>query len=241
MLAAEALSKAYGNVDALTDLNLKVEQGEIFCLLGANGAGKTTTIQLMMGFIKPSSGKVLIDGKDVSRHTKWVRQNLAYIPEHVNLYNNLSGIENLSYFSALSGRKYNQSDLTNLLEKAGLPGDAQGRYVGQYSKGMRQKVGIAIALAKKAKGLLLDEPTSGLDPEAANGFAQLLLQLKAEGMAILMASHDLFRCRETGDRVGIMKRGRLLEVRDAKGLSAAALEQLYIDLMRLDETPQVIG
>lgn len=234
MLQAKALSKQYGPVKALQSLDLTIAKGELFCLLGANGAGKTTTIQLLMGFIKPTSGAAYVDGVQVDRQLAEARKQLAYIPEHVHLYPNLSGLENLAYFAGLAGVRHSEAALKDLLVRAGLEGDASLRYVSGYSKGMRQKVGIAIALAKDAKALLLDEPTSGLDPEAANHFGELLLELKGEGMAILMASHDLFRCREVGDRVGIMKRGQLLNVMDTASLTTQALESVYVDLMRAD-------
>lgn len=164
MIEAIELTKKYHGVTALDTLNLKIEPGEIFCLLGANGAGKTTTIHLFLGFITPTSGRAIIDGLEVHRHALATRRLLAYIPEQVNLYPHLTGLENLRYFAELAGRrKVTRNQLLVLLERVNLSPHASARKVATYSKGMRQKIGIAIALAKEAKALLLDEPLSGLE------------------------------------------------------------------------------
>jgi len=232
MLEACELSKSYGSNRALDALNLHVVPGEIFCLLGANGAGKTTTIHLFLNFITASSGVAKIGGFDVSRDTGQARQLVAYLPENVALYPRLSGVENLDYFSRLSGQRYSKPQLRNFLMAAGLPEEAADRPISGYSKGMRQKVGIAIACAKEAKVLLLDEPTSGLDPQASYEFSNLLLNLAESGVAILMATHDLFRVKETGHRAGIMKGGKLLTVLNTNETSASELEQIYLDYMQ---------
>jgi ABC-2 type transport system ATP-binding protein len=210
MLTAVSLSKRYNGVAALQNLDLQVERGEIYCLLGANGAGKSTTIRLFLNFIQPTSGTALVADMDVCKHPLETKRHIAYIPEQVMLYPHLTGVENLAYFSALAGHDaYSTDELRGFLERSGLEPAAHDRRVGTYSKGMRQKVGIAIALAKQAGALLLDEPTSGLDPEASNEFSGLLKQLRDEGVAILMATHDLFRAKEVGTRVGIMRKGVL--------------------------------
>jgi ABC-2 type transport system ATP-binding protein len=148
------------------------------------------------------------------------------------LYKNLTGLENLEYFSALAGRPdYTRAQLLDFLHQVGLERAAADRRVGTYSKGMRQKVGIAIALAKNAKVLLLDEPTSGLDPKAANEFSALLAQLSADGVAVLMATHDLFRAKESGSRVGIMRQGRLVRTLDTVEVGHADLERIYLEHM----------
>jgi ABC-2 type transport system ATP-binding protein len=144
------------------------------------------------------------------------------------LYPNLSGVENLAFFSSLAGFNYSEKELENLLQKAGLQAIAHHNRVGGYSKGMRQKVGIAIAIAKKAKVLLLDEPTSGLDPKASNEFSEILKELSKNGTAILMATHDIFRAKEVAHRIGIMKEGNLVSIIDASSISANELEQLYL-------------
>ena len=207
MLSAKNLTKIYNGHPALADVSFTVNPGEIFCLLGANGAGKTTTINLFLNFIEPSGGEVFIGDFKVTDAPLETKKLLAYIPENLMLYPNLTGTENLDYFSNLAAKQYKQDELRNFLSEAGLQEGAHEQRVSTYSKGMRQKVGIAIALAKQAKVLLLDEPTSGLDPKASNEFAALLKKLSQQGVATLMATHDLFRAKETGTHIGIMKEG----------------------------------
>lgn len=232
MLQATDLSKTYSGKIALDKLNLSVAAGEVFCLLGANGAGKTTTINLFLNFIAPSGGVASIAGLDVTQHPLESKKHLAYIPEQVMLYRNLTGLENLEYFSGLAGQNHGAEQLRGFLREAGLPDGAISQRVGEYSKGMRQKVGIAVALAKGAKVLLLDEPTSGLDPKASNEFSALLQKLSGDGVAVLMATHDLFRAKESGARVGIMRQGKLLSTMLTSDVSHAALERAYLEHMR---------
>ena len=228
MLIAENLSKTYGDYKALNNLNLKLNKGEIFALLGQNGAGKSTTINIFLGFVKPTEGVAKINGISVVDHPEETKKFIAYIPETVLLYPNLTGVENLKFFSSLAGFDYDNETLTNFLSKAGLQSDAHHNRLGGYSKGMRQKVGIAIAIAKKAKVLLLDEPTSGLDPKASNEFSEILKELASEGTTIFMATHDIFRAKEVADRIGIMKRGNLISEINADEISANELEKLYL-------------
>ena len=228
MLIAENLSKTYGDYKALNNLNLKLNKGEIFALLGQNGAGKSTTINIFLGFVKPTEGAAKINGISVIDHLEETKKFIAYIPETVLLYPNLTGVENLKFFSSLAGFDYDNEALTNFLSKAGLQSDAHHNRLGGYSKGMRQKVGIAIAIAKKVKVLLLDEPTSGLDPKASNEFSEILKELASEGTTIFMATHDIFRAKEVADRIGIMKRGNLISEINADEISANELEKLYL-------------
>lgn len=228
MLTAKNLTKKYGEQTALSGLNLEINSGEIFALLGQNGAGKTTTINCFLGFIEPTGGEASINGKSVSSRSLETKKDLAYIPETVMLYPNLTGLENLEFFSSLAGFNYSKTELSSFLTKAGLQASAHEQRVGRYSKGMRQKVGIAIALAKKAKALLLDEPTSGLDPKAANEFSEILKELSKSGTAVLMATHDIFRAKEVANRIGIMKEGNLVSVINAGDISANELEKLYL-------------
>jgi ABC-2 type transport system ATP-binding protein len=232
MLEAINLTKRYSGVAALDALTLEVWPGEVFCLLGANGAGKTTAINLFLNFVEPTSGTALINGLDVTKQPLETKKYLAYIPETVMLYKNLTGLENLEYFSALAGRPdYTRAQFRDFLARVGLQPDAVDKRVGTYSKGMRQKVGIAIALAKNAKALLLDEPTSGLDPKAANEFSLLLARLSQDGVAVLMATHDLFRAKESGTRVGIMRQGRLVRTLETTEVGHADLERIYLEHM----------
>lgn len=232
MLEAQNLSKTYNGTAALRNLTLQVAPGEVFCLLGANGAGKTTTINLFLNFIEPSGGSAKVNGLDVTTAPLESKRYLAYIPEQVMLYRNLTGLENLEYFTALAGCKpYGRARLLQFLSDAGLQEGAAAKRVSSYSKGMRQKVGIAIATAKNAKALLLDEPTSGLDPKASNEFSELLKRLSGNGAAVLMATHDLFRAKETGTRVGIMKHGSMVAEMRTGDIGHSDLERLYLEHM----------
>ena len=231
MIQAKQLTKIYNGRAALSELSLQVNPGEIFCLLGANGAGKTTTINLFLNFISPTSGQALIGNKDVVTNPLETKKLLTYIPENLTLYPNLTGLENLDYFAGLSGKKYAADALQNFLGEAGLQADAQTKRVATYSKGMRQKVGVALALAKDAKVLLLDEPTSGLDPKASNEFSELLVKMSHRGVATLMATHDLFRAKETGTHIGIMREGKLVEQLTTDQINHTDLEKLYLKHM----------
>ena len=232
MLEAVNLSKSYNGAPALKELNLCIEGGEVFCLLGANGAGKTTTINLFLNFTQPTSGTAKVKGLDVTQHPIETKKYIAYIPEQVMLYHNLTGMENLEYFTALAGRSDCGGDkLLLFFDQVGLARDAADKRVATYSKGMRQKVGIAIALAKKAEALLLDEPTSGLDPKASNEFSSLIKKMSDAGVATLMATHDLFRAKESGTRVGIMKHGSLVTILRTEEIGHADLERIYLEHM----------
>ena len=231
MLTTENLTKRFNGVTAVDDLSLSVAPGEIFALLGPNGAGKTTTINCFLGFLTPDSGRVSVDGLDVATHALATKRRLAYIPEQVNLYGHFSGAENLAYFSELSGADHDDVSLRGFLTDAGLQAEAHDRRVSGYSKGMRQKVGIAIALAKDAKALILDEPTSGLDPSASHEFSVLLRRFAARGAAVLMATHDLFRAKEVAARVGIVRHGKLAHTLTAAELKHIDLEKLYLETM----------
>jgi ABC-2 type transport system ATP-binding protein len=234
MLRATGLTKQYGAHTALDRLDLDIRAGDIYCLLGANGAGKTTTINLFLNFIAPSGGTVEINGTDVTRHPVATKQDVAYIPEQVTLYGTLSGLENLRFFAGLAlGHELPRESLLALMSEVGLDHAAADKRVSAYSKGMRQKVWIAVAIAKQAKALLLDEPTSGLDPHAAAEFSDLLRRAADSGVAVLTTTHDLFHARQTATRVGIMKRGRLVESLDGEAqIARTDLQLLYLQHMR---------
>ncbi len=232
MLSAQNLTKEYGTFVALNDLNININAGEIYCLLGANGAGKSTTINLFVGFIQPTKGKLEINGLDISQKVIESKAFIAYIPENLTLYPTLSGLENLEYFAGLAKKQYSNKQLTNFLLEAGLQADAHTKRVATYSKGMRQKVGIALALAKNATVLLLDEPTSGLDPQASNEFSNLLLKLKDKGVATLMATHDIFRTKQIATHIGIMKQGVLVKSFPASEVTLQELEAIYLETIK---------
>ena len=228
MLQAVSLTKSYGAHLALNQLNLNVKAGEVYCLLGQNGAGKTTTINLILGFLEPSSGEILFDNKNINDSKGDRRKNIAYIPEVVMLYGNLTAVENLSYFSKLAGFNFTKNELENFLNQCGLQTDAHHKKLSGFSKGMRQKVGIAIAVAKDAQLILMDEPTSGLDPKATEEFTVLVRQLADSGKSVLMATHDIFNAVNVGTHIGIMKRGELIHTLKADEITAADLQKLYL-------------
>lgn len=231
MIETINLSKRYDQFLALNKLNLKIKAGEIYCLLGANGAGKSTTIGLLLNFIQPTEGTASINGMDVKSNPIDTKKFISYIPENLMLYPKLSGLENLEFFCRLSGKKLSINTMKELMIESGIQADFLEKKVSTYSKGMRQKVGIALTIAKDAKVLLLDEPTSGLDPKASNDFAELLRKMSEKNVAVLMATHDLFRARETATTIGIMNHGKLINSLKADSVSNSDLEKLYLQHM----------
>lgn len=231
MITVENISKKYGNFTALKDLSFEVKAGEILCLLGANGAGKSTTINILLNFINPTSGISKINEVDVLRNPLKTKAFLTYIPENLMLYPTFNAVENLDYFTRLSGKKFNPTELEQILLEAGLEHSAHQKRISTFSKGMRQKVGIALAIAKDSKVLLLDEPTSGLDPKSSNEFISLLTKMKNNGVAVLMATHDLFRAKQVGTHIGIMRSGILENYSKSSNFSLKELESVYLDIM----------
>lgn len=232
MIQLDHVSKSFDKRLVLNDMSINIGKGEIYALLGPNGAGKSTTIKMLLGFLSPDQGQVKIAGLDPVNDADLCKRKVAYIPEQVQLYPYFSGYENLVYFTELSGQKLSNAAYEQHLLDAGLAGDHHHRRLGTYSKGMRQKVGLAIALAKSAEVILLDEPASGLDPLASNELTALVQQLAAKGASILMASHDLFRVRETAQRIGLLHQGQLVTELQAASLSAPELEALYLQYMK---------
>jgi len=233
MLEAINLTKRYedGQV-ALDNLSFKVEPGEIFCMFGANGAGKTTTINLFLNFIPPTSGTALIEGIDVVKDPLKAKRHVSFVSENVMLYGNFTAIQNLDYFSKLAGkRSLAKKDYADVLERVGLQKEAFDRRVKAFSKGMRQKLGIAIALVKDAANVLLDEPTSGLDPQSGREFLEILVQMRDRGKSVFMSTHDIFRAKFIADRIGFMRKGTLVMMKTAKELAGEDLTELYIQYM----------
>ena len=230
MLEILDLSKHYGDVHAVNNLSLTIEGGEIFCMLGANGAGKTTTLMVSLGFTEPTAGTVKICGIDVTKDPLEAKKHVAYVSENVMLYGNFTARQNLDFFTKLGGRKgVSDAEYDEALQRVGLQTDAFDRRVKGFSKGMRQKLGIAIAIMKDAEVILLDEPTSGLDPKSAAEFLQLLSELRQEGKAIWMTTHDIFRAKAIADRVGIMVEGNLVRIFSQAELDQENLEQIYVE------------
>jgi ABC-2 type transport system ATP-binding protein len=233
MLQTHQLTKRYeDNQLALDSLNIEIKPGEIFFLLGANGAGKTTTINLFLNFINPTLGEAFINGIDVTKEPLEAKKQVSFLSENVMLYGNFSARQNLDFFAKIGGKtNLTKADYYALLRKVGLQDEAFEKKLKTFSKGMRQKVGLAIALAKDAENMLLDEPTSGLDPKAAAELVALLKEQKAAGKAILMCTHDIFRAKELADKVGIMKHGRMVKQLTRKEFQEEDMERLYLEYM----------
>lgn len=242
MIEATELSKRYEDgALALDSLDLAVGEGEIYCLLGANGAGKTTTINIFLDFIEPTGGRALVNGVDANRDPLEAKRYVGYLSENVMLYGNFTAVQNLEFFSRLGGQKELDRDgYHGILRKAGLPEEAFERKVRDFSKGMRQKLGIAIAMSKDAPALLLDEPMSGLDPKAAVELVATLAALRDSGKAILMSTHDIFRARDLADRVGFLKQGRKVLECAREELRDQSLEALYLEHLS-DAAPSAAG
>ncbi|TWI70003.1 ABC-2 type transport system ATP-binding protein [Pseudoduganella lurida] len=230
MIRIEQLVKRYGDRTAVDHLNLHVAAGEVYALLGPNGAGKSTTIGCLLGFVPPDGGTITLAGSPLPPAAAAVK-HAAYIAENVALYDRLTGVENVEFFMRLLGQKPSRERIETLLERAGLPAHAWHRLAQGYSKGMRQKVGIVMALAKGAQVLVLDEPTSGLDPEASVSFGTLIRSLADDGAAVLMATHDLFRAQELADRCGMLVGGHLISEWNLGELNAGELERNYLDTL----------
>ena len=229
MLQADDLTKRFEDgVLAVDGLNLLVGSGEVYCLLGANGAGKTTTINLFLDFLKPTSGRALVDEVDVHKEPLLARSRIALLPERVRLYENLSARQNLEFFARLAGnRSLDREDLYRTLGYVGLEPNTFEKSVGKFSKGMTQKLGIAIAILKGATNLLLDEPTSGLDPTAAAEVVQLLQRLRRKNYTILMSTHDIFRVKDIASKIGIMNQGCLVAEKSREEFAHVDLLDFY--------------
>ena len=234
MLQAIDLTKRYEDGTlALDHVSLAVGESEIFCLLGANGAGKTTTINLFLSFIEPTGGSALINGIDVVKHPLETKDHVSFVSENVMLYDNFTARQNLDYFARLGGkRNLTKEDYYTAMRRVGLQEEAFEMRLKKFSKGMRQKLGITIAIIKDATNILLDEPTAGLDPSAAAEFIAILRELREEGKSILMSTHDIFRARDIADRVGIMKKGQLVMVRSREEFKGEDLEKIYLEYMQ---------
>lgn len=226
-IEADRLEVNYKSTPVLRGLTMQVRRGEVYALLGGNGAGKSTTLNAFLGFARRSGGSVSICGIDPSRDPVAARMQIAYVPENVALYEHLSARENLQYFLRLAATAAAPGAIEQALACVNLHASAWDRRLGGYSKGMRQKVAIALALARSVPVLLLDEPTTGLDPQATSDFNQLLKTLKAQDVAVFMVTHDLLGAAEVADRIGFLKRGVLLEEFVACGPGRFDVQMLY--------------
>ena len=192
------------------DLTLAVERGEVYGLLGANGAGKTTLIHLLIGFLQPASGEIRFDDKPLAENAIEARFRTAYVPEISQLYPALSALQVLSFFDGLLGRAERAAEYAAVLDGLGFPADALRQPIARYSKGMRQKVVIALGILKGADLFVLDEPTAGLDPTSARDVYRILADLAEQGKVVLFSSHDVLAFSQAASRVGVLQEGRLI-------------------------------
>lgn len=213
IIETKELTKKYGDFIAVNSLNLRVKPGEVFGLLGPNGAGKTTTILMLLGLTEPTAGSVEVMGFNPTRHPLRIKSKAGYIPDQVGFYETMTGRENLAYIAKLNGlsRQEANSRIEDALQKVGLTKVANKR-VATFSRGMRQRLGVADVLIKKPDLIIMDEPTQGLDPELAREFLSLIRELSGSGITILLASHLLPQVQEVCDRVGLFHQGRMVLV-----------------------------
>jgi ABC-2 type transport system ATP-binding protein len=224
VIVTRGLTKRYGRVVAVEDLNLEVAEGEVFGLLGPNGSGKTTTILMLLGLTEPTSGEARVLGLDPMREPLKVKAKVGYLPDQVGFYGELTAWENLRYTTRLLGLPEAEAKarIEEVLRRMGL-WEVRDRRVSAFSRGMRQRLGLAEVLLKRPQVAILDEPTLGLDPEAARGFLDLIKGLKAEGITVLLSSHLLHQVQEICDRVGLFHKGRLALLGRVEELAARVL------------------
>ncbi|MDE1935571.1 ABC transporter ATP-binding protein [Bradyrhizobium sp.] len=224
VISAEGLTKRYGNTNAVDNISFEIRKGEVFGLLGPNGAGKTTTILMMLGLTEISSGRIQVLGYDPARQPLQVKRRVGYLPDSVGFYDQLSAVENLSYTAKLMGLslKERRFRIEQALKRVRLD-DVAHKRVATFSRGMRQRLGLAEIIVKKAEIAILDEPTSGLDPQATLEFLDLIRELKAEGITVLLSSHLLDQVQRICDRVALFQSGRIVLMGSVAELSVQVL------------------
>ena len=228
MIEVRHAVKRYGDVVAVDGVDLTVEAGQVFGLIGHNGAGKSTLFKMMLGLVPADAGEIRIGGQPIGgRGFRGVRRQLGYLPENVVFYDNLSGLETLAFFARLKG--VDRAECGPMLERVGLS-EAAGRRVKGYSKGMRQRLGFAQALLGNPRLLFLDEPTTGLDPEGIRDFYRILRQMKDEGATVMLTSHILSEIQERVDRLGIMKNGKIQAIGTVQSLREAMALPMWFEL-----------
>jgi ABC-2 type transport system ATP-binding protein len=235
IIDTKSLTKKYKNIIALDNLNLQVSRGEIFGFLGHNGAGKTTTVNILTTLLAPTSGSAKICGFDVNKDSLEVRKRIGYLPENVKFYENLTAYENLEFFAKLSGLKNPKSKIDEVLKFLEFQG-FENRKLGEFSKGMRQRIGIAQAIIHEPEVLFLDEPTSGLDPMGVKNLREIILKLNQEkNITIFMNTHLLSEVAKTCTTIGVLNHGKLiykdsLENTMAKFKDDVSLEAIYFNI-----------
>ncbi|MEZ0209319.1 MAG: ABC transporter ATP-binding protein [Methylophilus sp.] len=229
LLSIQQLSLRFAGREILNQLDLDLHAGEVVSVLGSNGAGKSTLLKSILGLqdAAEQTGKILIGGIDIAQARNQALSHLAYVPEQPAVYGHLSAIENIRYFLSL-GTISQSADIASCLTMAGLPEPSWHRPCSEYSKGMKQKVMLAFALAKQAKLLLLDEPNSGLDPQATEELNQLIVQYKESGMGVLVVTHDVLSAIAFSDRLLMLSNGQLQPVAlDQEAFTLDSLKKLY--------------
>ncbi|WP_448662595.1 ABC transporter ATP-binding protein [Sphingomonas sp. CJ20] len=228
----DQLTLAYGTHRVLDGLSLAVPAGSITALLGGNGAGKSTTLSVLLGFARSDGGRAAVCGIDPGADPDSARRRIAYLPENVALYEHLSAVENADYLLALSGERQARGAITDALAAAGLQERAWDQRLDGFSKGMRQKVAIAVALLRQVPVLLLDEPTSGLDPRATADFNMLVAAVRDRGTAVLMVTHDLLSAADVADRIAFLEAGRVQHEVAAQGPERFDVRALHARFQR---------
>jgi len=230
IISTSKLTKKYGDLKAVNKLNLNIKEGEIYGLLGPNGAGKTTTILMLLGLTEPSSGSAEIRGLNTSRDSIKVKKFTGYLPDQVGFYDSISGKENLIYTAKLNGISPTEAEkkVEEMIGRVGLK-KVMNEKVDTYSKGMRQRLGLADVLIKDPEIIILDEPTIGIDPTGINEFLYLIRRLSKEnGITVLLSSHLLNQVQKICDRVGIFVKGQLLAEGSIKELADQLLQEKEI-------------
>jgi ABC-2 type transport system ATP-binding protein len=232
IIETQDLTKVYGSITAVDHLNLTISKGEIFGLLGPNGAGKTTTILMLMGLSEPTSGSIKVAGLNPVRQSLQVKRIVGYMPDNMGFYGDMTGRENLFYTARLNAIPSDRAKdlIEELLGKIGLK-EASNRKVREYSRGMRQRLGIADVLLKDPEVIFLDEPTLGLDPEGTAELLDIILELgKKQGKTIIISSHLLHQVQAICDRVGIFVKGKLVAVGSISELAENIEREQVIEL-----------
>jgi len=227
IIELNGLTKRYGTFTAVNGLSLSINKGEVFGLLGPNGAGKSTAILMMLGLSEPSAGSVRVCGIDATHDPIAVKRRVGYLPDDVGFYENYTGLENLLYTARLNSlpEAVALARAEQLLERVGLADEAHKK-AGKYSRGMRQRLGLADVLIKNPEVIILDEPTLGIDPQGVREFLELIVQLsREEDITVLLSSHHLHQVQQVCDRVGLFVNGKLLAQGNIPQLSA----QLFPD------------
>lgn len=239
VIETKGLSKRYGKFVAVDSLNLAVEKGEIFGLLGPNGSGKTTSILMLLGLTEPSGGEVRVLGFDPVRQPLSVKQHVGYLPDQIGFYDGLTARENLSYIARLNGLPSKEAArrIEEAVERMGLTSVLNQR-VKTFSRGMRQRLGVAELLIKQPQIIIMDEPTLGLDPEAAHLFLRIILDLKAAGITILLSSHLLHQVQEICDRVALFHQGKVVLTGTVNDLAQRVLGGVYHVTLCAESAPR---